>query len=61
MFKILTLVWVCSHVITGLFRFGVCGDRPKLTDYVLFDLVGTYALMWVMAGCAIGIIWIVGI
>ena len=59
LFLILTLCWVSAHIITSVVRFGICKDKPNLKDFILIDLIGTYAIMWVCAGFAYLIYFIV--
>ena len=59
LFLILTLCWGAAHIITSVFRFGIVKDIPKLKDFILIDLIGTYAVMWVCAGFAYLIFFIV--
>ena len=59
LFLILTLCWVSAHIITGVFRFGIVKDKPNLKDFILIDLIGTYAIMWLGAGFAYLIYFIV--
>ena len=60
-FLILTLCWVTAHIIGGIIRFGVFKDKPNLKHFVLIDLIGTYAMMWVLAGFAYLILLIVDV
>lgn len=47
LFLMLTLCWASAHIINGAIRFGLLKGRPPLKDFILIDLIGTYAFMWV--------------
>ena len=57
MFLTITLIWLATHVVVGILRFGILKDYTELKYFILFDVIGTYLTVW---ACAL-LAWLVSL